>query len=1073
MVRSLGGHRIIATLSLGLAFAWAPAVPAVAAPQAGEPGASRIRPELRARIAAHPDRAHDTIVVLRRGSDAAAVRQVAAGVHRQLDEADAFSIIPGFRARLRPAQIEELARDPRVAVVSENGRVRATLQTARRWFGVDAAYDRGYTGGDGVTGGSATDAVVAVADTGIDAETPELAGRVIAFVDCTGSTATARECVTAPASDLNGHGTHVAGIAAGAGNDPALRGVAPGAALVGIRILGADGSGTFDSVIAGIEWAAAHQGGAESIDVLNLSIGVPCATGCNDGHVLSMAVNAAAEGGLPVVVAAGNAGPGRGTVEVPGAASGAITVGAMSDLRPGDGEPGASNHGYRIASFSSRGPTSDGRVKPDLVAPGVSIRAACSHDAPPPSSTRDGCPDASTHSAVISGTSMSAPFVSGTVALLRAVAPTLSPADVRAVLTGTAVPWGSDDAPMVPGHQSNDYGAGRLDVAAAVAAAANPDPVAPAVPAHGHAAGSVSGTGTTACFQFDASSAYPLVATVLEPAGGTTNNLRVRLESPGGETLAVSPSPVGSSSIAHREDVAAFEPASGPYRAVVEVVSGSSTFDLDVSNAESFGPCAPRVLGFSASDAGPTPGAAAPGFTNGDVRVAFTPDAANVGASWMVTTTPDPPAPGASGWTPLSLTTLDISGQVEGSLTLYPWLRSTLGAVSSSADAAARAVSVTLDRTPPTTPGTAALDDAAGYLRAREQASVSWTPVTDDHLGSLPITLELIDGGGPLGALGTSLGGPRPNSGEAVWTAPDDRELPEGRVRVVATDQAGNQASAVASGSLYLMRLGAYWADAFGAVHRYGDVPAVDESRRFGFRIARGLAMLPAVGGGYLLDGYGGVHRFPVGSGQAPAALADGPYWPGWDIARDLAIAPDGSGGYVLDGFGGIHPIGAAPDVEGAPYFGWDIARRIVLSPTGTGGYVLDGYGGIHVFTVKGASSTPANPRGPYFGFDIARALVVRAVPGGVAGYVLDGYGGLHSVAFGSAALPPGAGQGPYWNGWDITRGIQLLPDGSGGYVLDGYGGGHPWRAQGSALPPGLPGTGYQGADVARAFASR
>lgn len=1069
MIRSYGHRGIVAAISLVVGAAGMPSDSA-AALNAPELPASLITLELRGHMAANPDRLHDTIVVLRSGSDEVAVRQVAAGVDRSLGPGGAFSLIPAFRARLRPAEIAEVARDPRVAVVSENGQVRAAMQTARRWFGADAAHARGYTGGDNVTSGSATtDAVVAIADTGIDAETPELAGKVIAFVDCTASTNDLRVCTPVAPSDPNGHGTHVAGIAAGAGHDAALRGVAPGAAVVGIRILGADGSGSFDSVIAGIQWATDHQGGSESIDVLNLSIGVACSTDCGDSHVLSMAVNAARDRGLIVVAAAGNAGPGRGTIEIPGAASGAITVGAMSDVRPGDGEPSSSNHGYRIASFSSRGSARDGPPKPDLVAPGVSIRAACSHDAAPPSETTDGCPDAATHSTVISGTSMAAPFVSGAAALLRAANPALSPRDVRAVLTGTTVRWGSDDAPGVPGHQSFDYGSGRLDIAAALAAATSPDPVPPAVPTHGHASGTVSGAGSTACFLLDASSAYPLVATLLEPAGGTTDDLRVRLQTLDGTTVGVSSSSTSLSPVERREDVAALEPASGRYRALVEVVAGTSTFDLDVSNADRFGPCAPRVLAFSAADAGANPGPADEAFSNGDVRVAFTPDAANVGASWIVTTTPDPPASNAPNWAPLSQTTMDVSGEDEGTLTLYPWLRSTLGEVSSSADATSQAATIVLDRTPPTPPGSPVLEHTASFLRARERASVSWSPTTDAHLGSAPVTLELVDGSG---VPGRELGPPRPNTGSAVWTAPDDWEVAEGRIRVIATDQAGNQAAADAAGSLYIMRLGGYWADAFGGIHRSGGVPPVNEARRWGFRIARGLVVRPATQGGYLLDGFGGVHRFRVGDGPIPPALSGGPYWNGWDIARDIVVLPDGQGGYILDGFGGIHRLGNAPAILGGPYFGFDIAKRIVLSPTGRGGYVLDGFGGTHAFRFAGqASPPPLRTAGPYWsGWDIARDLVIRPQTAGTEGYMLDGFGGLHPVSFGST--PPRAVGGPWWNGWDIARGVELLADGSGGYVHDGFGGVHGWR-NGSIQPPALSVTGYAGADVSVASSFR
>jgi len=108
-------------------------------------------------------------------------------------------------------------------------------------------------------------------------------------------------------------------------------------------------------------------------------------------------------------------------------------------------------------------------------------------------------------------------------------------------------------------------------------------------------------------------------------------------------------------------------------------------------------------------------------------------------------------------------------------------------------------------------------------------------------------------------------------------------------------------------------------------------------------------------------------------------------YW-GWDIARKVVIFPDGSGGYVLDGFGGLHPFGingappvAATSVAATSYWpGWDIAPDIVLTP-GNGnhsGYVLDGYGGLHPFhpTTDG-STMPGAITSAYWGWDIARAV--------------------------------------------------------------------------------------------------
>lgn len=230
-----------------------------------------------------------------------------------------------------------------------------------------------------------------------------------------------------------------------------------------------------------------------------------------------------------------------------------------------------------------------------------------------------------------------------------------------------------------------------------------------------------------------------------------------------------------------------------------------------------------------------------------------------------------------------------------------------------------------------------------------------------------------------------------------------------------------------------------------------GEAPPVGPPFWRGWDIARTVVAAPS-GGGWTLDGFGGVHAW----GGAPG-LSGAPYWRGFDIARDLAVGAGGEG-YVLDGWGGLHPVGGAPAVRGPYWRGFDIARKVVLNPAGEGGWVLDGWGGIHAF-----GGAPRLASSVYWrGWDIARDLVVSS--DGRGGYLLDGWGGLHPV--GDAAPVAGA---PYWKGFDIARSVVLDPAGSGGWVLDGWGGVH---AFGGA--PTLSGAAYwKGWDIAKDLSVR
>jgi len=186
--------------------------------------------------------------------------------------------------------------------------------------------------------------------------------------------------------------------------------------------------------MAGVEWAV-DQG----VQVMNLSLG---GSGSSDGQdALSLTCNAAVSEGVVVCVAAGNEGPTARTVGSPGAAADVITI-------------GATDRSDRVASFSSRGPTRDGRVKPDLCFPGVDIVAARA------SGTTMGTPKGE-HYTAASGTSMATPHASGLAALLLQARPGATPALVKQAMMDTALDLGADP---------NAQGTGRARAEHALAA---------------------------------------------------------------------------------------------------------------------------------------------------------------------------------------------------------------------------------------------------------------------------------------------------------------------------------------------------------------------------------------------------------------------------------------------------------------------------------------------------------------------------------------------------------------------------------------------------------------------------
>jgi subtilisin family serine protease len=300
-----------------------------------------------------------------------------------------------------------------------DGKLRLTDDVSAAQVGAPAAWNSGLTGA-GVT--------VAVLDGGYDPAHPDLAGVVTqsrGFTDRGGADVT----------DRLGHGTHVASIVAGSGaaSDRRFQGIAHGAELAVGKVC--DDGGLCDTswVLAGMSWAAQTV----RARVVNLSLGAVDAPGIDP---LEDAVNTLTrQTGTLFVIAAGNDGR-EGSIESPGSADAALTVGAVDSADA-------------LAPFSSRGPRSgDYAIKPDLTAPGVDITAAKA------AGSEIGAPVGTAYQK-LSGTSMATPHVTGAAAIVAQQHPEWTAAGLKAALTSSALP--------AAGAGAYQQGAGRLDIARA------------------------------------------------------------------------------------------------------------------------------------------------------------------------------------------------------------------------------------------------------------------------------------------------------------------------------------------------------------------------------------------------------------------------------------------------------------------------------------------------------------------------------------------------------------------------------------------------------------------------------
>ena len=300
--------------------------------------------------------------------------------------------LKGFSISLKRADALALSADPRVALVEQEAVVRAVATQSGATWGLDRTDQRDlplnstYT--YNATGAGTTSYVI---DTGVRITHNDLGGRASHGYDFVDG--------DADSSDCNGHGTHVAGTIGGN-----AYGIAKGTSLVGVRVLGCDGSGAGADIIAGIDWVTAQHSPGES-DVANMSLGTLLGT----SSTIDAAVRGSIADGTTYAIAAGNGGA-LGIAEdacntSPSRVAEAITVSATDKTD-------------RKASFANYG------TCVDIFAPGVDITSAWY--------------TSNTATNTISGTSMASPHVAGVAAQYLQINPGASPAAVAGALTSNA-----------------------------------------------------------------------------------------------------------------------------------------------------------------------------------------------------------------------------------------------------------------------------------------------------------------------------------------------------------------------------------------------------------------------------------------------------------------------------------------------------------------------------------------------------------------------------------------------------------------------------------------------------------
>jgi subtilisin len=352
------------------------------------------------------------IVVLKPGTDPQAV----ANLHAQRYGLEVGFVyrhaLDGYSAVVPEARVDDLRADANVAFLSPDGEVSATAQTLPT--GVDRIEGDLSSTASG-NGSGSVNVPVAVIDTGIDLDHPDL--NVMGGVNCSSGPSF---------EDGNGHGTHVAGTIGAKDDGVGVVGMAPGTPLYAVRVLNNSGSGSFASVICGVDWVTANAASL-GIKVANMSLGGSGGDStCPSNDAFHQAICNSVAAGVTYVVAAGNSG-GEFSGLVPATFGEVLTVTAVADF---NGQPGGgasptcrTDVDDTAADFSSFTTTTSSDVGHTIAGPGVCILSTWK---------RDGYN-------TISGTSMATPHVAGAAALcLTGPCAGMSPSQVIAKLRGDA-----------------------------------------------------------------------------------------------------------------------------------------------------------------------------------------------------------------------------------------------------------------------------------------------------------------------------------------------------------------------------------------------------------------------------------------------------------------------------------------------------------------------------------------------------------------------------------------------------------------------------------------------------------